>query len=150
MCWDTVFRKARENGIDRVAAVRMRVRYLLQEIDICEQANYDEDIMNIVIQDDYDEIYYLFGKIKRTEVYTESITDEDIERAKEYPIENLIELDSRGKAIAWCHEDKNASMTLWKGKNKVRCWACSRTYNPIDILVERDGFSFIEAVKRLI
>ena len=150
MYWDTVFRKARENGIDRVAAVRMRVRYLLREIDICEQANYDEDIMNMVIQDDFDEIYYLFGKIKRTEVYTESITDEDIERAKEHPIENLIELDSRGKAIAWCHEDKNASMTLWKGKNRVRCWACSKTYNPIDILVERDGLTFIEAVKRLI
>ena len=149
MYWDTVFRKARENEIDRVAAVRMRVRYLLQEIEVCEQANYDEDIMNMVIQDDYDEIYYLFGKIKRTEVYTENITDEDIERAKEHPIENLIELDSRGKAIAWCHDDKNASMTLWKGKNRVRCWACSKTYNPIDILVERDGLTFIEAVKRL-
>ena len=150
MYWDTVFRKARENGIDRVAAVRMRVRYLLQEIEICEKAPYDYDVMNMIIQDDFDEIYYLFGKIKRTEVYTESITDEDIERAKEYPVENLIELDSRGKAIAWCHDDKNASMTLWNGKNRVRCWACSKTYNPIDILVERDGLSFIEAVKRLI
>ena len=150
MYWDIVFRKARENGIDRVAAVRMRVRYLLQEIEICEKAPYDYDVMNMIMQDNFDEIYYLFGKIKRTEVYTESITDEDIERAKEYPVENLIELDSRGKAIAWCHDDKNASMTLWKGKNRVRCWACSKTYNPIDILVERDGLSFIEAVKRLI
>ena len=149
MYWDAVFRKARELGIDRIAAVRMRVRYLLQEIEICEKAPYDYDVMNMIIQDDLDEIFYLFGKIKRTEVYTESITDEDIERAKEHPIENLIELDSRGKAIAWCHDDKNASMTLWKGKNKVRCWACSRTYDPIDILVERDGLSFIEAVKRL-
>lgn len=150
MYWDTVFRKARDMGIDRVAAVRMRVRYLLQEIAICEKAPYDYDVIDMIIQDDFDEIYYLFGKIKRTEVYTENITDEDIEKAKEYPIENLIELDARGKAIAWCHDDKNASMTLWKGKNKVRCWACSKTYNPIDILVERDGLSFIEAVKRLI
>lgn len=150
MYWDTVFRRARDMGIDRVAAVRMRVRYLLQEIAICEKAPYDYDIIDMIIQDDFDEIYYLFGKIKRTEVYTENITDEDIEKAKEYPIENLIELDARGKAIAWCHDDKNASMTLWKGKNKVRCWACSKTYNPIDILVERDGLSFIEAVKRLI
>lgn len=150
MYWDTVFKKARELGVDRVAAVKMRVRYLLQEIEICEQADYDYGVMNVIIQDDFDEIFYLFSKIKKTEVRNGNITDEDITRAKEYPIENLIELDSRGKAIAWCHDDKNPSMTLWKGKNRVRCWACSRTYNPIDILIERDGLSFIEAVKRLI
>ena len=149
MYWDTVFRKARENGIDRVAAVRMRVRYLLQEIDMCSQINYNKDVIDMIIDDDYDEIFYLFNKIKRTEVYTKNITDEDIERAKEYPIENLVEFDSRGKAIAWCHDDKNASMSLWKGKNRVRCWACSVSYNPIDILMDREGLSFIEAVKRL-
>ena len=41
------------------------------------------------------------------------ITQEMIQRAKDYPIDGLIEF-VRGSAIAWCHDDKTPSLRHFK------------------------------------
>lgn len=76
------------------------------------------------------------------------ITDEMIARAREYPVDRLVEFH-RGRALAWCHNDRTPSLYHGTRKNVAVCPVCNRTFNPIDILVERDGLAFIEAVKGL-
>ena len=76
------------------------------------------------------------------------ITDEDIARAKEYPVESLIEV-KRGMArcVSGIHEDKNPSMGC--KNNRVRCFSCGYTGSAIDIAMKLNNLNFIEAVKFL-
>jgi hypothetical protein len=136
---------AKKCGINKLAAGRMRIRYLLEQIDeesccwFTQEAN--EKMM--------DEVLYIIKNMWRDfEPKKNDITDEDIESARNYPIENLIAFRN-GKSAAWCHTDKQPSLTHWKKANKARCFPCDKTYDPISVLMERDGYNFIDAVKAL-
>lgn len=74
--------------------------------------------------------------------------DERIELARQYPIEALVEF-KREWALAFCHADRNPSLKLYKASNTCHCFACNKSFNPIDVLMERDGMSFKEAVEWL-
>jgi hypothetical protein len=78
-----------------------------------------------------------------------AITDEMIQQAKCFPVESLIEFDRAGKALAWCHADKSPSLSWNRKGNKAHCFPCGKSFNAIDILIDRDGLNFIEAVKQL-
>lgn len=82
-------------------------------------------------------------------VQHDAITDEMISRVKNFPIERLIEFDRSGKALAFCHPDKTPSLSWWKKGNRATCFPCDKRFDPIDVLMLRDGFTFAEAVKRL-
>ena len=137
--------KADQMGVNRLAAVRMRSRFLLESVEVYEQMK-DKDIADIWILECLDEIISLHGKVLATHKSPDSITDTDIQIAKEYPIEEVIEFH-HGKAIAFCHDDKTPSLV--KRKNRAICYPCNKSFNAIDVLIYRDGLSFIEAVKRL-
>ena len=77
------------------------------------------------------------------------ITDTQIEQSRLVPIEQLIGFDRQGKALAWCHADKVPSLTWHRSKNRATCFPCGKTFNSIDVLVQRDGMTFIDAVKAL-
>ena len=77
------------------------------------------------------------------------ITDEDIARAKEYPVNQVVEFDRQGRALAWCHDDHKPSLYYGARKNVAVCPVCGKTFNAVDVLMARDDLSFIEAVKRL-
>lgn len=77
------------------------------------------------------------------------ITDEDIDRAREYPVDRLIDF-SHGRSVAFCHESDSPSMSHNRKANRAHCFVCNKSFNPIDVLMGRDGFSFIDAVKELI
>jgi hypothetical protein len=76
------------------------------------------------------------------------VTDEMIQRAKVYPIDKLIDFH-KGAAIAWCHDDRNPSLTWDRKRNRAKCWPCDKSFDPIQVLRDRDGLSFQEAVRRL-
>ena len=77
------------------------------------------------------------------------ISEADIVRARDYPITQLIEFNGAGMAKAFCHEDKQPSLSYWAKANNCRCFVCGKSFDSIAVLVERDGMSFIEAVKKL-
>lgn len=93
------------------------------------------------------EIEKEFRAIERL-IDPDRITDEMIETARRYPVMNLVEF-YRGKATAWCHDDRRPSLYHGTRNNIVVCPVCDKKFNPIDILIHRDGMSFTEAVKRL-
>lgn len=39
------------------------------------------------------------------------------------------------------HEDKNASARIYTDNNICKCFSCNRVYNPINLVMEREGFS---------
>lgn len=151
MTYDT-FRIANFMGVDREVAANFRIRYLTEAI---EELNKRRSI-------DLNEIsrLYLHRRIKevtkeinylnknKVSVSPDSITEESIERAKQVPIESLISFINN-KAKAFCHEDKVPSLSKHPKYNYCRCFTCNRNFDSIAILMERDGYSFVDAVKEL-
>lgn len=75
------------------------------------------------------------------------VTDADIVRAREYPIEKLIEVGPGGKVLCPFHSDTRPSATI-KG-NFFWCYTCSTWADSIKWKMEIDKLSFVEAVKYL-
>lgn len=74
------------------------------------------------------------------------ITPDMVERAKDYPIENLIDT-RRGFALCCFHQDKNPSMYI--KNNFAHCFSCGKTADTIDVYRQLYGATFPEAVKAL-
>jgi len=74
------------------------------------------------------------------------ITPEMIERARRYPLEDLIEFKS-GMAKCINHEDKHPSMNC--RNNFVYCHACGYKGDVIDVFIKLSNVSFPEAIRRL-
>lgn len=76
----------------------------------------------------------------------QGITPERIALARQYPIENLLTI-KRGMALCFTHADKHPSMDV--RKNFYYCYVCQATGDVIDILMQRDGLTFEQAINRL-
>jgi hypothetical protein len=80
------------------------------------------------------------------------ITEEEVERAKEYPFEELIKpvkVYGREHFMATCpfHSEKTPSFYV---KNKFAyCFGCGKSVDTIAFVMETEGLSFIEAVHKL-
>lgn len=77
------------------------------------------------------------------------ITDEMIAHADSTPIQSVVDFDRSGKAMAWCHPDRNPSLNWNRKHNRAHCFVCGRSFNAIRVLMERDGMTFQQAVKEL-
>jgi len=75
------------------------------------------------------------------------ITPEMIERAKEYPVENIVEA-RRGMAPCIFHDDRNPSMYV--KNNFVHCFSCGKTADVIEVYQKIHGATFPEAVEALL
>ena len=83
------------------------------------------------------------------------ITNEDILRAKEVPIETLYQgklYKSGNRATGPCpfHNEKTGSFTVYLDQNKFYCFGCSAGTDVIDFIMKRDDCDFITAVKKLL
>ena len=152
---------AEEFNLTAQYAVNARRRFLVDELELLdlEVAFYDDyegsDIDNHFSFLQYSELTLKRTKakqelraIKNVTIHKPGITDEMIERARNYPVEKLIEF-KHGKAIAFCHEDKNPSMFHGTRTNTAQCPVCAKSFDAIAILTDRDGMSFKEAVTTL-
>ena len=146
--------EADKNGLDRYVVIKDRIKELTKNIKkFTKDYNSSADTLNAYFihrqrMKCINEIQFLEGH-KNIPIESK-ITDEDIYKANQYPIEQLIDFNRYGKSLSWCHDDRSPSLSLWKGKNKARCFVCGITFRPIDVLVKRDNYSFIEAVKSLL
>ena len=149
MC--NTFQMANKMEVNKLAAARMRARYLLDRVD-----TYLDDGGDLALhwaREELDECISLFTSAAYTfksdnETTKSWITDEMIEQARSYPIDKLIEF-IRGKAKAFCHEDKNPSAYFATRKNRLNCPVCDRSFSPIDVLIHRDGYVWKDAVQHL-
>jgi len=93
------------------------------------------------------EIEYLQAVLFKPEtVRKDVITPDMIERAKYYPIEDLIEA-RLGMALCIFHEDHSPSMYV--KNNFAHCFSCGKTADTIDVYKKLHGVDFITAVRAL-
>jgi hypothetical protein len=76
------------------------------------------------------------------------ITDDMKAAARRYPIDRLIEFN-RGLSLAFCHQDKKPSLSHFVKANRATCFPCGKSFDPIGVLIVRDGMSFPAAVRLL-
>ena len=141
---------AKTMGKNRLAAARIRIRYLEEQITVYMKCG--GDVAKLWTLEAVQEIQDLSRLAQRTpnERRTSNrIDDTMIAMAKNYPVDRLIAFDRWGKSMAWCHEDSKPSLSHWKKGNKARCFVCSETFSSIDVLMKRDGHSFLSAVRAL-
>lgn len=82
----------------------------------------------------------------------QSITNDDIARAKDKPLEELFEgqLFGRKRKYGLCpfHDEKTPSFYIFPD-NRFKCFGCSVHGTAVDYIMLRDNKTFIEAVKIL-
>lgn len=81
--------------------------------------------------------------------YSSKIIDGDIERAKEVPMNTLIDFNRAGFAICLFHNERTASMKWWKKHNVVKCFSCGEAADTIKVYRKLNNSSFREAVENL-
>ena len=86
---------------------------------------------------------------------TSRITDADIARAKEVPIETLYQgplRRSAGRLTGLCkiHQEKSPSFTIYEKQNTFWCFGCSEGGSSIDFIMKTQNLKFLEAVKFLL
>lgn len=96
---------------------------------------------------------YIANHTKPTYVKTDrkvkKIGDE-VARAKEMPIHEMINFNSQGKTKCLWHNEKTASLCYYPKNNKVWCFGgCGRGYDAIDVYMKVHGVSFKEAIRKM-
>lgn len=149
----SVARTAVKMDIDPIVALRMRYRYLKE---------YAEDMKSVYLKEKTIDPYFWWWvdaamqvqslvdfakqyKHNKPKLLKNMITDFMIQNAAKYPIPQLVEI-VHGRTTAFCHDDKNPSAYYGSRVNRLFCPVCAKSFNPINILMERDGMSFPSAV----
>lgn len=78
---------------------------------------------------------------------SKNLTDEDIERARSFPFDQL--LGGKFKAPCPFHEEKSASFMIFKRQNYGKCFGCQWYGSTIDFVMQKESLSFVEAVRSL-
>lgn len=93
------------------------------------------------------QLEYLKNIGKDPETIKEKITESKIARAKEYPLDKIIEINRAGFARCIWHNDKNPSMFC--KNNFAHCFSCGKSGDTIEVIMKLQGISFKEAVLKL-
>ncbi len=153
---------AKEFGIDLQWAVSRRKEYLNQRI--AELRSSQQSALQLFSGNNelsrfllLDTLKLLGKEIKKHELELNfkntkkgnRITQTDIERARAYPIENLLQNIKGGKThcISGTHEDSHPSMDIRNGF--VYCYSCGFQGDTIAVYMKINGVDFITAVKTL-
>lgn len=76
------------------------------------------------------------------------ITEQMIQQARDYPFENLVEVNKNNFALCPFHDDHTPSLYT-KGNYGYCFGACGWSGDTIKFVMKRDNISFVEAVKKL-
>lgn len=159
-----VFNRAEEMGIDKIEALKHRLRYIREKIDgykkyvavLEEHASQCNDNTASFIEHsikttklDIKRLQREHGRLVTPKSSIQGITDDDIQAARDYPIPQLIELNKNNRCKAFCHESDTESMSYNPKTNRLKCFVCDKSFSALDILIEKDGMKFIDAVKEL-
>jgi hypothetical protein len=159
-----IFEKANYMGVDKTYALKCHMTFLRQQIldkkahlkELEEDVEQTTGLTRAFIEQSIGKVKQDIKRLraKHSRLVTPKqdiggISDDDVDAARDYPIENLVEFNSNGRCMAFCHKSNSESMSWNKRDNKAHCFVCNKSFNPIDVLVYRDGYSFVDAVKEL-
>lgn len=136
--WETIYR-LRTNSKDNQWADG-----LIKDSGKTKIDKIDKELRAIEGQVDF---FKRIGKKHILGVQKMVITASMVARAKEYPIEKLIEINKQGFTKCYKHNDTHAS--AYTKNNFLHCFSCSYSADTIQVLVDRDGLTFKQAVLQL-
>lgn len=124
---------------------------------IRDEQEYRKQRMRLIPQNETEKIYYeetlkmsrererkLVNKLTKRET-----TADVIEKARQYPIDELINFKHGFARCLW-HEEKTGSLHFIKERNTAHCHgACGRSYDSIDAARKLFSLHFRDAVKKL-
>ena len=159
--WLEIFPEAKsyleENLIFQTKKLNLLVEIYKNQLDINDHLKIQDDKDFAEIQADVfigDDIKETEKRIKTINQYLQSdqpeipgrITDNDIERARNYPFEDLV--GTKAKFIK-CpfHDDHSPSFFI--KNNFGYCFSCGKHCDTIQWVIEVEGLSFIQAVHKL-
>ncbi len=91
-----------------------------------------------------------FYTIKKGKSSTGWVEKEEIDRANEYPIDNLLDFDRANKRLCLWHDEKTPSLSYKKSQNFVRCFGqCGKSFGAIDVYQKLNNCDFVTAVREL-
>lgn len=73
----------------------------------------------------------------------------DINRAKEFPIDQIMDFNRQHKAACLWHQDKHPSMQYYKSTNKVWCFVCNKGGDSIDVAMKLWNLDIKETIIKL-
>jgi hypothetical protein len=76
------------------------------------------------------------------------ITPEMIERAKAHSFTDLIDFKNKS-AMCPFHEGKTPALRYYSQDNLVWCFTCSKRWDPIQWVKDKEGLTFTQAVRQL-
>lgn len=77
------------------------------------------------------------------------VSPQEISRALKYPFKNLIQLNSQGFGLCPFHSEKTPSFHVNPKTNFGYCFGCHWAGDTIKFLREKEGLSFVQAVRAL-
>lgn len=92
---------------------------------------------------------YVLSLINPIKYKQHTINTEIINRVKQIPITDFIQVGRNNKSICLFHSDKNPSMHVYKESNSYYCFTCQSHGSVIDIIMKLQNTDFIGAVHYL-
>lgn len=77
------------------------------------------------------------------------ITRDDIHRARLYDFRGLLSFN-RNHCLCPFHNDTQPSMVYNDKRNVVRCYSCNKSWDTIQFVMDKEGLTFPQAVRKLI
>ena len=105
-----------------------------------------EQLVNAKTTQEKHDIPRLLREVKILKGITESVTKEMIERARQFPMENLIEL-KRKMALCPFHNENTPSFSV--KNNSYHCFGCGVSGDTIDLAMHLKNYTFRQAVEFL-
>lgn len=151
-----IARKAKEMDFPFNAARLLRQRVLLYELARWEKLLDSGTDRDWAMPWPYENIDTILDELIALNKYSTDktsddtrVTDEEFERANAYPITKVITFNKQGNCICPFHKDTNPSMYHGTKKNIALCPVCNSGWGPVRMLMERDGLTFVKAVREL-
>lgn len=110
-----------------------------------ERADRVSVFESVIFHDEYIEVFT--PKVVPNSYY-KAKDDTKIERAKSYPISNLIDFKHKKACCIW-HNEKTPSLAFYPKTNSVYCFGCGKSGDAIDVFRQIHGCTFKQAVEEL-
>lgn len=118
-------------------------------VDICLIIPSIENVENRIKKNTF-YLSALKEKGEWAEVDSNKITDQDIERAKQIPITNFLEVSRGGFAKCPFHNETVGSLKVYEKQNTWYCFSCNAGGDIIEYCIRTRKIRFLEAVKFLL
>jgi len=142
-------------GIDPIEALRMRYIYLKRQEQMFKELYLQDQCIDPHfwwwVQAGLQLVDLVnYAKRYKSKPIGNGITEDMIQTAKKYPINQLFDKLIRGRTQCFHHNSKAHDLSYHTKSNTMHCFgACCKSFNTIDILMLRDGMSFQSAVRFL-